>query len=80
MHVPVNTPTKCLDCHTPITMLVVSLVFFCPIHQPSFIDDILIMSTLYPHYIPHFPLYLHYIPIMYVCEYKYIYIYKEIDR
>ena len=77
MHVPVNTPTKC-------TMLVVSLVFVCPIHQPSFIGDILIMSTLYPHYIPHFPLYLHYIPIMYVYVFMYLcvytYRYKQIDR
>ena len=49
--------------------------FFSPIHQPPFIGDILIMSTLNPHYIPHLSLYPHYIQVMYLNVYIHIYIY-----
>ena len=72
MYVPVHTPTKCLDCHTPITMLVVSIVSLS-LYQPSFIGDILTMSTLYPHYIPPIVSALH---PNYVCICIYIYIYR----
>ena len=62
-------------------MLGLSYPFFNPMHQPPFLGDILIMSTLYPHYIPHFPLYPHYIPLMYlyICI-SILYIYIQINR